>query len=135
MTLNLPFRQKHLELCSSELWFMFTDQGGRDSPSSEVCFQYTDYCCRCSVVQSVDFPPSAKVVDRQQVVVAAPKEHVSSGFRPGKDGFNRHELSFCCAVARVWHASQSSASCLISDAIPGQTTHSCARRTILTAPR
>ena len=27
---------------------------------------HTDYCCRCGVVQSVDFPPAAKVVDRQQ---------------------------------------------------------------------
>ena len=72
--LNFSYRQTFLELCCSELWSVVTDQGGRDSPSSEVCFQHTDYCCRCSVIQSVDFPPAAKVVDRQQVVVAAPRE-------------------------------------------------------------
>ena len=92
--LNLPFRKKRLELCCSELWSIVADQGGRDSPSSEVCFQHTDYCCRCGVVQLVDFPPAAKVVDRQQVVFAAPREQVSSEFLPGKDGFNRHERFF-----------------------------------------
>ena len=92
--LNLPFRKKRLELCCSELWSIVADQGGRDSPSSEVCFQHTDYCCRCGVVQLVDFPPAAKVVDRQQVVFAAPREQVSSDFLPGKDGFNRHERFF-----------------------------------------
>ena len=92
--LNLPFRQKRLELCCSELWSIVADQGERDSPSSEVCFQHTDYCCRCSVVQSVDFPPAAKVVDRQLVVFAVPREQVSSDFFPVKDGFNRHERFF-----------------------------------------
>ena len=76
------------------LWSIVADQRGRDSPSSEVCFQHTDYCCRCGVVQSVDFPPAAKVVDRQQVVFAAPIEQVSSEFLPGKDGFNRHDRFF-----------------------------------------
>ena len=92
--LNLPFRQKRLELCCSELWSIVADQGGRDFPSSEVSIQHKDYCCRCRVVQSVDLLPAAKEVDRQQVVFAAPREQVSSDFLPGKDGFNRHERFF-----------------------------------------
>ena len=92
--LNLPFRPKHLELCRNELWSIGADHCVWDSLSSEVCFQHTYHCCRCSVIQSFNFPPAAKVVDHQQVVFAAPREQVSSDFLPGKDGFNRHERFF-----------------------------------------
>ena len=61
--------------------------------STRINFNYR-YCCLCSVVQSVEFPPAAKVVEREQVVLAAPREQVSSDFLPGKDGFSQHERFF-----------------------------------------
>ena len=101
MLLNLPFRQERLELFCSELWSVVADQRGRDPPSCAVYFQHTDYCYRCSLVGSFSrstshqpFPPTAKVFDHQQVVFAAPSEQVSSDFRPGNNGLNRHEGFF-----------------------------------------
>ena len=61
-------------------------------------------------VQTVNFPPAIGLADCQQLVFAAPKEQ-----------------------ARVWHASQLNAICLSSAAIPCQTTHSIARRSMLAA--
>ena len=53
----------------------------------------------------------------------------ASTFSQGRMASIGMSVSFCCAVARVWHASQSPASCLILATIPGQKTHSRARRT------
>ena len=124
MKLDIPFSHRRLKLFCNELWPVVADQRGQDSHYCVVCLHYTDYCCRCSDVQTVNFPPGSGVADRQQVVFVAPKEQLVSDFLPGKSGFFRHDRLFLLHSTYLeFYKLRNHQQCVFA-AIPDKKTHS-----------